>query len=249
MDTKLIQQYGEDILCYRIRTARQKIRMQYKDFDKQLIQLYKEEKALHQQQRNLGWEPLIPAFQKGWKRFFVLREDIARSYNAVFFGNILAKINTKEWSHRKDFKIKKRKRGKKIYIVREQKLCEPSEYHFKKMKFSEKEEELFNLVYSFDRRGNVTLKRYVFKEPWRFVLRVRPNIIDKIWKRDELIESKIKKIDNFLERRDYRKRQSWLLRGNYQWINLKGIESPNEYNILKNKSFQQIMDESKDELI
>ncbi len=39
MDTKLIQQYGEDILCYRLRTARQKKRMRYEDFDKQLIQL------------------------------------------------------------------------------------------------------------------------------------------------------------------------------------------------------------------
>ena len=38
MDTKFIQQYGEDILCYRLRTARQKKRMQYEDFDKQLIQ-------------------------------------------------------------------------------------------------------------------------------------------------------------------------------------------------------------------
>jgi hypothetical protein len=47
MDTKLIKQFGTDILCYRIRTARQKKRMQYEDFDKQLIALNKEQEPLY----------------------------------------------------------------------------------------------------------------------------------------------------------------------------------------------------------
>jgi hypothetical protein len=51
MDTKIIKQYGEDILCYKLRTARQKKRMQYNDFDKQLIQLHKKEKALYLQKK------------------------------------------------------------------------------------------------------------------------------------------------------------------------------------------------------
>lgn len=91
MDTKLIKQYGEDIFCYRLRTARHKKRMQYEDFDKQLIQLHQEENGLYEQRRNLGWEPLLPAVQKGWKRFFVLRDDVARSKQAEFFENILKK--------------------------------------------------------------------------------------------------------------------------------------------------------------
>src|SRR4029078_1937661 len=103
MDTKFIQQYGEDILCYRLRTARQKKRMQYKDFDKQLIQLYQEERELYWQIRELGCVPLIPPFQRGWKRSFVLRDDVARSPQAKFFQNILDKINTRDWSYRKDF--------------------------------------------------------------------------------------------------------------------------------------------------
>jgi len=133
MDTKLIQQYGEGILCYRLRTARQKKRLQYEDFYKQLIQLYKEEKALYQQQKNLGWEPLKPPVQKGWKRFFVLRDDVAKSKHAEFFQNILNKINTYDWSYRKNFKIRKRKMGRKIYVVKTQKLLEPCERHFAKL--------------------------------------------------------------------------------------------------------------------
>ena len=64
MDTKLIGQWGEEILSYRLRTARAKKRAQYKDFHKQLIKLDKEETALHKQKHNLGWEPLVPPVQK-----------------------------------------------------------------------------------------------------------------------------------------------------------------------------------------
>src|SRR5688572_3974164 len=88
MDRKLIQQYGTEILSYRLRTVRQRKRMQYEDFDKQLIKLYKEDKALGIKANNLGWEPLTPPVQKGWKRFFVLRDDVARSKHAEFFENI-----------------------------------------------------------------------------------------------------------------------------------------------------------------
>src|SRR4051812_19284598 len=110
MDTKLIQQYGEDIRCYRLRTARQRKRMQYEDFDKQLIQLDKEEDRLYRQKMNLGWEALHPPVQKGWVRSFILREDIARSRYAFFFEAMLKKINTYEYSWRKDFKRKKKRR-------------------------------------------------------------------------------------------------------------------------------------------
>ena len=55
MDTKLVQQYGEDILCYRLRTARQKKRMQHEDLEKKLIGLNKEWKTLRNQQFNMGW--------------------------------------------------------------------------------------------------------------------------------------------------------------------------------------------------
>ena len=89
MDNKLIEQYGTEILSYRLRTARQKKRLQYEDFDKQLIQLHKERIQLREQQRNLGWQPLIPAVQRGFKRTFVLRDDVARSRNASFYTAIL----------------------------------------------------------------------------------------------------------------------------------------------------------------
>ena len=117
MDTKLVKQYGEEILYYRLRTKRDKIRMKYEHFHKRLIQIHSEEEGLYKQKYSLGWEPLVPPVQKGWKRIFVLRQDVARSRYADFYSGILAKINTVQWSPRKDFTKKKRAFGRKKSVV------------------------------------------------------------------------------------------------------------------------------------
>ena len=198
MDRKLINEYGTDILCYRLRTARQKTRMQYEDFDKRLTQLNKEQKELIQVQRDLGWEPLVPPFQRGWRRSFVLREDVARSKDAEFFENILKRINTEQWSYRRNFFVKKRKWGRKFYVTKHQKLQQFYDWQFEKLHFNEKERQYFDLVYVYHRRDSPTPK-YVFKEPWRFVLRVRPNIVDKVRVKDVELEARIQEIDDYIE--------------------------------------------------
>ncbi|MGG9964749.1 hypothetical protein [Ferruginibacter sp. SUN106] len=241
MDTKLIQQYGADILSYRLRTARQKKRMQYEDFDKQLIQLDKEETLLYRQQRNLGWEPLHPPVQKGWVRFFVLREDVARSRYATFFEGILNKINSYDYSWRKDFKKKKRRRGRKRYEVKPQYLLKPYEYEFVKMEFSEIEKTFFREVWELDWRKQ-PVKRYEFTEAWRFVLKVKPNMIDKVRIKDAELESKMSIIDNYLDRNDYRKRQCKLLRGYYKYKHWVKLEQYDEVDPYKNKSLLQILE-------
>ncbi len=88
--------------------------MQRKQFERKLIQLFFEQRNLSEQISNLGYEKLDPPVQRGWKRFFVLRKDIARSDDALFFQKLLDKINTIEYSSRKDFKVKRRRLEKKI---------------------------------------------------------------------------------------------------------------------------------------
>jgi hypothetical protein len=245
MDTKLIKQYGSEILSYRLRTARQKVRAQYKDFHKHLIALHKEEKALRKQKWNLGWEPLVPPVQKGWKRFFVLRDDVARSKAADFYSGILTKINTVEYSHRKDFKRKKRAFGRKKYVVREQYLLRPDEYHFQKAAFTEAEQAQFHAQYSFEKGRGKFIKRYVFNEPWRFVLRIRPNMIDKVRKQDPELDAKLKEIDTYLERNGFNKIQDRLLDFSYKWWKWAGVKKHTEMNWTKNKPLTEILNELK----
>jgi len=52
-------------------------------------------------------------YQRGWKRSFILREDVARCHAAEFYAILLAKINTETYSTNKGFTHKKRRRGKK----------------------------------------------------------------------------------------------------------------------------------------
>jgi len=249
MDTKLIKEFGTEILCYRIRTARQKKRMQYEDFDKQLIQIHREQKSLYQQKWNLGWEPLIPPVQRGWKRFFVLREDVARSKQAEFFENILKKINTEDRSYRKDFKVKKRRFGRKTYVVKDQQLLKPCEYHFNKLGFTDAEKQLFHLEYSYEKARGTFIKRFVFNEPWRFVLRTRPNMIDEKRKVDHELESRLQQMHNYLERNDYRKKLSKIVHGYYKYRHWRKEEIEKEKYVFKNKALHTILDLTKDQVL
>ncbi len=194
MDTKIIQQYGQDILCYKIKSKRRKIRDQKKGEEKRLIRLNKEWEQIRHQQRNLGYVDLIPPIVRGWKRYFILREDVARSRQAIFYQKILDKINTVQHSYRKDFKKKKRKRGKKIWVEEAQRLAELEDYLFIKQKFTEKEASLFEEKYISIGyfRYKKLVKVFVFKEPWRFVLRVRPNLITKV----KAVDVELKKRQN-----------------------------------------------------
>jgi hypothetical protein len=244
MDTKLIKTFGEDILQYRLRTARQKKRMQYKDFDKQLIQLDKKRAALWERKCNLGWEPLLPPVQKGWKRSFVLRDDVARSKSAAFYQAILDKINTNDWSYRKDFLVKRRKFGRKRYVVKEQRLLEPREYHFLKLDFTESEQRLFYPEYRTENWSKTPVKYYVFAEPWRFVLKVKPNMIEKIRIKDAILESDITKLDNYIKTNSLEKRIGKIKRGyhQYKWSRQDRGGKYHEPDPHKNKSLIQLLD-------
>lgn len=248
MDTKIIKQYGEDILCYRLRSARQKKRMQYKDFEKRLVQLDREEKELYRRRKNLGWVPLVPPVQKGWKRFFVLRDDVAKSKDADFFRGILDRINTYDWSHRKNFLVRRRRQGKKVYAVKSQKLKEPWPEEFAKMGFGEKELKYFDVERRLSHRGHYHVV-FVFNQPWRFVLKVRPNMITKTRERDEVLEARLKAIGNFLVRNDWKWTQMRLMYGSCKWRHFEDKIKHDEEYLFKNWPLERILDRVKEEKI
>ena len=153
--------------------------MQKMDFDKTLLRFHKEEMAIGQRMRNLGWTELIPPIQQGFIRSFTLRADVKRTKQAPFFEAILAKINTTQWSCRKDFKKKRKRFGKKVYVVREQQLLDVDEREFCGHKFKDTERAYFYEVLTHVQTKK-PIKVYRFAEPWRFVLRVQPNMITKV---------------------------------------------------------------------
>ncbi len=199
MDTKTINQFGQEILCYKLKTARQKKLLAKKGIEKEFIQLDKKRRSLRKIKNDLPFIDLEEPYQKGWKRFFILRDDVARSNAADFFNNILHKINTVKYSYRKDFKKRKRVKGKKADVLREQFTKALDQNEFGKLNFIEKEAAYFSWQLVKVRCSDKYVKMLVFNEPWRFTLKIIPNIITQVKMIDVQLESQIRELDNYME--------------------------------------------------
>ncbi len=230
-------------LLYNLKSARRKKRLQKKDFDKQLIQLDKQRAILNARKRNLPMVPLAQPYQKGWKRFFVLRNDVRQSPQAEFYEALLEKINTVQYNHDKSFKRKKkRKRWKRrsTYEEKPQQLKEFTGYEWDHPKFnlSEKEKSCFHFKEYWCASAGKMQTSYVCTEPWRFVLVIKPHIIYEVKMIDEELEQEIKRLDNYIDNHYLEPKISRLIHGWYQWGNY--LPDQKKYtNELKNKTRYQ----------
>jgi hypothetical protein len=226
----------------RIRTAR----------DKELRRLDKECRHVSELIRNLGYEELNPPIQRGYKRLFVLTEETKRSSKADFYQGILDKINTIWYSPVKTFnKDRKRKIAKWRYRRRaEQLLQEPDEWAFGKSgKFTEEEAQLFHRIDYYSYPSKRWMVKYVFCEPWRFVLRVRPNMITKVKRKDLVLEQYQDELESQRDRNWGRLVKIWGGNTN-SWNTYQKQYIPKEkykYNPVKNKNLWEIMEEYKEE--
>ncbi len=201
MDYTTTAEESCSLLSFRIRCPRSRKRAVREDREKRLIKLRREINRLDEINDKLGFEPLDPPIQRGFERSFALREDVAKSADSQFYQNILDRINTKQYHPYRHFKEKKRQKGKKVYVPIDHQLREPCPQSFQQLAFSEKETACFEL-YPFYFKDNLTPAWYYrFREPWRFVLCIRPHWVDKRKINSVLIESRLKEIDNYLDGR------------------------------------------------
>ncbi|KAA0127160.1 hypothetical protein FY557_14325 [Chryseobacterium sp. SN22] len=90
-------------LFFRLRNLRSRKRIIKKDVEKQIRQKYKHWRRLWEIRRNIPLVPLEKPYQKGFVRFFVLRDDIKRSSDSRFFEELLKKLNTEMYSPTRKF--------------------------------------------------------------------------------------------------------------------------------------------------
>lgn len=225
----------------RMKSKRRKKRLQKKDFEKKLIALYRERKQLLLQIRNLGYKSLVPPIQKGWKRIFVLREDVKISPHAAFFEQLLVKINTVQYSDKKQFKVRRRKRGRKIYIDREQKLRSFYSYEWERLKLTDAQRFYFTEIPGMN-QSSAYQKVYVFNEPWRFVLKVVPDMITLLQIKDSSLEQRLSEISNYLERNNLTGKLDRLIHGHHKYRCFKETDIKNADPLL-NKPLHKVLDE------
>ncbi len=236
-------------LPYRLKTERRKKRLVKKSRDKQLIRLYKRENLLCKQKRELPMIPLKHPYQRGWKRFFVLRDNVAKSPDAEFYQEILKKINTVKYHHDKNFRVRKRRKCRYYYAEKQQRLRELTEREWlaNSLKLSDAEKQCFYAKMEWDKNKYRMVATYVFVECWRFALVVKPHIIYEVKMHDEALERELKEIDNKIERNYLRPRIRRLTNGRsyrYYWRHYAGQSK--YINNLKNKPLYLIEDEYRD---
>ncbi|MGH1520217.1 hypothetical protein [Chryseobacterium sp. JK1] len=171
---------NNNLLPFRLRSVRSRKRTIKKDVIKQIRKKYRRNEELKQIKRNIPWIPLENPYQRGFVRFFVVWEDVMRSKDGEFFNEILTKINTYMYSESRQFlKKKKRKLGRRMYVEKEQKLKRISFTSWTDPKFvltaRERQYFLREEEYCPIRKREETY--YKFIEPWRFILRIRSNMI------------------------------------------------------------------------
>lgn len=235
-----INEWESYALCSRLKTKRQKKRLQRHDSDKKLIKISRELKRLQKEQANLGYKELDPPVQRGWKRLFILGPGVERNTDRAFFQSLLDKINNEQYSHRRDFKKKIRKKGKKIHVLRVQTLSEFYEGSFKRLKLTEKEKLYFIEKWELNQKREFC-KKYVFAEPWRYILSVKPNMTTKIKVIDPILLQQEAEIKNFMAGNNLWPRLNNLVDGWHQYSWEAGPKEKYKQ-LLKTDSIKNLME-------
>ena len=217
----------------RLRNLRSRKRIAQEDHEKFLRTCIKRQKALFKQRRELPLVPLEKPYQKGYVRFFVLREDVRQGKQADFFETLLEKINTYQYADTRKFQKKKKRRGKRVYIARKQELYAFNQWEWQRAlergKFTEKERAYFARIECFNRQKDRFESYYEFTEAWRFELRVKPNMITHYRPVDIAIERELAELDKIIS--DYKNWgiiHSKIYGGSYSWRRYKKRYEPKE---------------------
>jgi hypothetical protein len=219
------------------KSARRKKRLVKKDFDKQLLKLDKLQDSLWEKRRKLPMVPLANPYQKGWKRFFVLRDDIQRGPKAEFYQTLLNKINTCYYHHDRSFKQRKRKRKRYAYLEKPQELRAINSYDWfhNELGFTEAEKALFIPRQVWSGYTNRLMTEYVFIEPWRFVLTIKPHIIHEKKQHDEILEKEINEIESHIRYNHLWPRIDKIKNVNHRYWKVDAFEKLQYINPLKNQ--------------
>ena len=217
----------------RLRSLRSRKRIAQTDHEKYLRVCNKRQDVLLKQRYELPLVPLEKPYQKGYVRFFVLREDVRQGKHADFFETLLEKINTYQYADTRKFQKKKKRRGKRVYVARKQELYAFNQWEWQRAlergKFTEKERAYFAKIECFNRQKDRFETYYEFTEAWRFELRVKPNMITHYRPVDVTIERELAELDKIIS--DYKNWgiiHSKIYGGSYSWNQFQKRYTPKE---------------------
>ena len=231
MDTQL--------LPYRLKSARRKRRLLKEDRDKQLLKLDRERQRISKDPEYLTTVRLDEPYQKGWKRLFVLRPEVAKGNKAEFYRDILSWINEVQYHYDRSFKNSKRvRRWHRYYHSGLPQLRRLGYDRWQKgdFKLTGAQCACFQLVQYWDEGYDRWAYHYKFMYPEVFQIAVLPHIIITIKVGDALLEQRLAWIDNQFYKKGGIYRLDKLQNGNRYKGWKDGTEKLKYLSPLKNKA-------------
>ncbi len=146
--------------------------------ERDLVRLWHKQERLWMGKRACNIVALEYPVQRGWNRFFVLRQDIARSPDADMYKGVLKWVNTSVHSRRKDFMYKPW--NSKVYKPMEQGISFMREKEWKEAekKFTIKQKSLFDkrwhTIYRKDKPTNDGFWGWHLQKDWMFTFKIEP---------------------------------------------------------------------------
>jgi hypothetical protein len=169
---------------------------------KEIIALMEEQSRLHKAERKLGLIELKEPYQRGWKKFYVLREDVLNRKDADVFKEILKLIQHTIYSRKPDFTYKDFK-TKKI-LPMEHGFHPISKAKYEKLDPKIKKHFGLSYIYGYYNKYDSTPRqayivyRYCGPE-YYFVTKIDKNIVTHAHAIDSVIESRLAEIYNYID--------------------------------------------------
>lgn len=238
----------DTVLCpYRLKSARRKKRLQREDRDKQLLRMEKEYERLRKLKKELPYVPLEKPYQKGWKRLWVLKPEVAKSEKARFYQEILDKLTEVQYHYDRSFKKPKRKGNwHRYYFDRLPELRTISIYKWQAhwYKLTDEQMECFEKVKRWNEAYSCWEDRFEFAETDLLVIAIQPHMIEKRKLHDEELEQKLAFVEDKLYERPHVHRLWKIEGGKYKnWYSKAFPEKLKYKNPLKNRPLSAILDE------
>jgi hypothetical protein len=234
-----------ELLPYRLKSARRKKRLQKLDFDKQLLRC---EKRLDEviNSREVIIEKLDKPYQKGWKRLFVLTKEAAQNERAVFYQEILDKINTVQYHYDKSFKS--RKKGKRQLRGHYENLpylrsIDKYDWDANRLNLTDEQKTCFKRVKYWYAPYYRWELYYEFAEPALFEIKVLPHIIYEVKLGDAVSAQEEDFLYNYLYTGDNANRLTKINGGWYKYWKSVYFEQTKYVNPMKNKQLNKFLED------
>lgn len=170
--------------------------------EKELISLWKKQARLMKGKRSLNWIELPKPERWGYKRFFVLREDIAKSREAEFYKGILKLVQNTVLCRDKKFEAKDYETKTRKPII--QHIASIGHSDWNKLdaegKLTNKQKMMFTQVWKTNKGGRGGYWVFEFNKPWMFVTKIQPHYITHRILINPQLESEIRELENKIER-------------------------------------------------